>query len=345
MNNREPGSPFDPFRPSTPPAEATISATRVDRVLLDDLLLDGTVLDGPLADGPAGPGSGAPKVTVEPLPVPRPKKQRRRFRRVLKLALALIAINVLVVLMFNVITPPRTAFMLQGGGPVVYQYVSLDHISRYTIAATIAHEDQQLGTRIGAFPITDFTDRATAFIEGNPDPTGSTIPQQLVKNIFLWPGRDPLRKGLEAGLATEFSFALSPQRVMELYLNYAQFGPKLYGVCAASWYYFDEPPWQMSQYQADQLMGVLPMPDPVRRARQGGLLIDATSDAFTTDLINGAANVWVPSQLAGMGGWEAAVATLGITDSASDHSGTQNQANACSTMPQSVTDRLTADGF
>ena len=330
MNNGEPGSPFDPFFHSTPPAEEATPATTGD---------------GEQLNGPAGYGPGAPRATVEPLPAPEPRKQRRRFHRVLKLALALIAVNVLVVLSFNVITPPRTSFMLQGGGPAVYQYVSLDHISRYTIASTIAHEDQQLGTRAGAFPLTDFTDRATAFMEGKPDPTGSTIPQQLVKNIFLWPGRDPFRKGLEAALATEFSFALSPQRVMELYLNYAQFGPKLHGVCAASWYYFDEPPWQMSQYQADQLMGVLPRPDPVRRARDGGILIDATSDAFTTDLINGAANVWVPYQLANMGGWKAAVATIGITDTASDHSGTQERANACSTMPQSVTDRLRADGF
>jgi monofunctional biosynthetic peptidoglycan transglycosylase len=237
--------------------------------------------------------------------------------------------------------PPRTAFMLESGQPVVYQYVSLDHVSRYLIAAVIAHEDEQLGTRSGAFEMSQLGSRARAYLSGQPDPSSSTIPQQLAKNIFLWPHQDPARKTLEAALASEMSWSLPPQRLMELYVNYAQFGPGLYGVCAASWYYFGGPPWSMTQYQADQLMGVLPDPDRVQRAAGGGLDLGPQADPQAVDLINGAANVHVPRELTGMGGWQAAVATIGIHDTAATHAADVSSADACSTTPQSVAQQLT----
>jgi monofunctional biosynthetic peptidoglycan transglycosylase len=236
--------------------------------------------------------------------------------------------------------------MLQSKEPVVYQFVSLDHMSRFLLASTIAHEDEQLGSRAGAFDWADLQARAEAFMRGEPDPSGSTIPQQLVKNMFLWEEREnptAVRKALEAGLATQYAFTLDDKRVLELYLNYAQFGPGLYGACAASWYYFDTPPWNMTEYQSAQLMGVLPLPDLVRRAPQGGIDLGPNANRKAWDLINGAANVWVPQQLEGMGGWQAAVATVGITDTASDHSDTLGNEDACSTMPDSVKKRLTAD--
>ena len=123
------------------------------------------------------------------------------------------------------------------------------------IAAVIAHEDQRLGMRAGGFEISDLTSKAREYMDGNAGVGGSTILQQLVKNIFLWPGRSAIRKGLEAIMATEFSYSMSDQRILELYLNYTQFSSDLYGVCAASWYYFNTPPWFMSEYNANQLSG------------------------------------------------------------------------------------------
>jgi monofunctional biosynthetic peptidoglycan transglycosylase len=236
--------------------------------------------------------------------------------------------------------PPRTAFMLESSGPVAYQYVSLDHVSRYLLAAVIAHEDEQLGTRIGAFSWSELGSRAWAWVSGQPDPSGSTVPQQLAKNVFLWPHQDPVRKGIEAQLATEMALLLPKQRTVELYVNYAQFGPDLYGICAASWYYFGEPPWDMSPHQAAQLMGVLPDPDRVRRAPGGGLDLGLTADPEAVNLINGAANVHVPEELAGMGGWQAAVATIGIYDTAAAHAAGRSSADACSSMPSAVAHRL-----
>lgn len=311
--------------------------------------------------GPAparlAPGSGPAPVRSEPGPAPEPEpaapagrrthRIRRLLARIFKFALAMVVITELAAVSFIWFAPPRTAYMLQTGGPIAYQYVSLNHISRYVIAAAVAHEDQQLGTRVGAFSVDEFRDRAVAYLQGKDDPSGSTVPQQLVKNIFLWPDANALRKGLEAGLATEFSLTLTPQRIMELYLNYAQFGPKLYGICAASWYYFDEPPWNMSEYQAAQLMGVLPLPTLVTRAAGGGIYLGPWVHPKVWDYVNGAANVWVPKQIEGLGGWKAAVATIGIGDTASDHAAERGSANTdgCGSYPESVLDLLRQQGI
>jgi monofunctional glycosyltransferase len=230
--------------------------------------------------------------------------------------------------------------MIESGGPTVYQYVSLDHVSRYLVAAVIAHEDQELGTRTGAFSVAQFGNRVAAYLSGAPDPSGSTIPQQLAKNLFLWPHQDPVRKGAESVIASEMALSLSDQRMVELYVNYAQFGPRLYGVCAASWYYFGEPPWDMTEYQSAQLMGVLPDPDRVTRAPGGGLDTGPTADPRAVELINGAANVHVPRELGGMGGWRAAVATVGIHDTAADHAAGRGDPTACSAMPGSVAEMI-----
>jgi monofunctional biosynthetic peptidoglycan transglycosylase len=295
--------------------------------------------------GTDAPPTRPPGVPARPpgtggLPVRSTTRRQRVVRRfaVAALLAELVITGFIVSLRWG--TPARTAFMLEGSAPVVYQYVSLDHVSRYLISSVIAHEDQQLGTRAGAVSLDALGDRASAYLRGKADPSGSTIPQQLAKNVFLWPGQDPVRKGAEAVLATEMTVALSDQRVVELYVNYAQFGPHLYGICAASWYYFGEAPWDMTEYQAAQLMGVLPTPDRVTRAAGGGIDTGPEADPLAVELVNGAANVHVPAEVAGMGGWRAAVATIGIHDTATDHAAGRDDPDACSTMPPSVAEWL-----
>lgn len=294
---------------------------------------------------PAPPGE---RPGTEPPPARKKRKLRWLWRT---LAVILAPVLLLQIYAFTIqwgFTPPRTAYMLQSKEPVVYEYVSLNHMSRYLLASTIAHEDQQLGSRAGAFDWNDLVARAEAHQRGEDDPSGSTIPQQLLKNMFLPEEREnptAVRKALEAGLATQFSYTLDDRRMLELYLNYAQFGPGLYGACAASWYYFNTPPWHMSQEQAGQLMGILPLPDLIRRDPNGGIELGPTAHPAAWQLVNGAANVWVPRQIAGMGGWEAAVATVGITDTATDHESERSNSDACATMPQSVRDRLDAEAI
>lgn len=152
-------------------------------------------------------------------------------------------------------------------------------------------------------------------------------------------------QGIEAGFATQFAYTLSDRRVLELYLNYAQFGPKLFGVCAATWYYFNTPPWSMTPEQAAVLMGVVPFPSLIQRGPEGGAYVDKEKYPKTWDNLNGAANVWVPRQLEGMGGWQAAVATVGITDEASHHADKRDSQDSCSTMPDAVRARLMNEGY
>lgn len=260
---------------------------------------------------------------------------------VFKLTFSLVILSLIATFSFTWFTPPRTSYMLQDGEPIAYQYVSMDHISRYMVAATIAHEDQLIGPRSGAFDSDAFKARVDAYLKGKPDPSGSTIHQQLVKNIFLWADPSPVRKAIEAGLATEFAYILPDRRIMELYLNYAQFAPKVYGICAASWYFFNTPPWAMTEGQAAALVGVLPAPGWVVRDTDGAMLLWLTGSSGKRSLVsNGRSATWIPQQLHNLGGWRAVVATVGIYDTATDHASTVDQPDGCSMMPQSVSDLL-----
>lgn len=255
---------------------------------------------------------------------------------ILKIIVTLVIITEAAAVSFIWLTPPRTSYMLQAGDPVAYQFVSIDHMSRYVLAAAIAQEDQQLGTREGAFDLDDFNARVMAFLKGGKDPSGSTIPKPLAKNIYLWPDQNAFRKALEAGLAAELSLTLSPKRILELYLNYAQFGSNLYGICTATWYYFGHAPFEMTPYEAAQLIGVLPSPNRVQRLKDGGIYLNRELDSLVWKYLKEAAIVRVPRRMEGLGGWEAAVATIGITDQASDHRARRNNPDACSTMPESA---------
>lgn len=285
-----------------------------------------------------------------PIPEPQrpdrpPQPKRRRLVRKFSATIGVVLTAVLLASELTAVahiwfTPSRTSYMRLDGEPLIYQFVSLDHVSRYMVAETIANEDKELGTRAGAFHPEELWARATAHLGGKDDPSSSTIPQQLAKNIFLWPEQNASRKALEAVLATELSFTLSDQRIMELYLNYAEFGPGLYGVCAATWYYYNTPPWNMTEYQAAQLTSVLPKPKAVERAKEGGIYLAPVVNYQVWEYLHQPANVSVPKQIEGMGGWQAAVATIGITDTAADHTDKRSNQDACSTMPKDVADRI-----
>lgn len=332
-------------------------ATRLDELTPRPSVPYPTIDSVPPVTSP--PSESGPEPPIQPRPASPSPRRKHPFWRFLVSSFFVLLIPVAVswalVFSMNYWTPPRSSYMqidaksLPEGETLTYQYVEIDHISRYMIAATIAHEDQVLGTRSGPFEWEDFQKRIDAYRNGEKDPSGSTIPQQLAKNIFLWPAQDPFRKGLEAGLAYELSYSMPPKRLMELYLNYAQFGPHLYGVCAASWYYFQTPPWAMTPEQAALLMGIVPFPSLIKRGPDGGAYVNKETHPRTWDNLNGAANVWVPRQIEGMGGWEAAVATIGIHDLASDYQAERDanpsDPNSCSTWPESVVNRYVQEGL
>ena len=233
------------------------------------------------------------------------------------------------------VNPPVTAFMLENtGGRNLHDYVALTYVSRYMIAATLAHEDAQLPTRFTGVNWDQWWDRVTAYFHGQKDPYGSPIPEQLSKNLLLYPEQDPVRKTLDAVLAEELVHTISKQRVLELYLNEAQFGPHIYGVCDAAWYYFGDAPDDMSLDEAYQLMGVLPSPIHAHRLPGGGIDMNpATSDGRVENYLIPGARRWVPVELSENGGWRKLMQEMKITGEAHSE---PNGPDSCRTMPPDI---------
>jgi monofunctional glycosyltransferase len=164
----------------------------------------------------------------------------------------------------------------------VYDPVPEDSMSPWLARAAIAGEDQAfyshhgidyhalreaLGYRRGSFAWGNARDRAELARSlgqawGRRDRLrgASTITQQLAKNLYLSSSRNPLRKLKEAVTAYRLEAALDKPRILELYLNVAEFGPGLWGAAAASRHYFGVPPARMSIAQAALLAATLPRP-------------------------------------------------------------------------------------
>jgi monofunctional biosynthetic peptidoglycan transglycosylase len=141
-----------------------------------------------------------------------------------------------------------------------YQWADWKGISPYVAIAVVAAEDQKFLMHRG-FDL----DSIKEAMRQNPHrraPRGaSTISQQVAKNLFLWPGRNLLRKGLEACLTLLIEFLWPKQRILEVYLNIAQFGPGIFGVRSASEIYFHRSPSQLDLHEAALLAAVLPNPE------------------------------------------------------------------------------------
>lgn len=295
-----------------------------------------------------------------------------RFRGLKKSAKALVAITLVMLLYFaslNVREPASTAFMrANDADPVIHEWVDIDHMSRYLIAGAIVHEDSLMGERFAPMDYGAFRDRAEAHLHNTAlgcgeddvhhvvtldeakagrlcmkDPSGSTIPVQLVKNLYLSPDGGAVRKALEFGLVHPFNLVVGDRRIVEMYLNYAQFAPDIYGVCAAHWYYFGTPPHESTPTQAGMLAGMLPLPSEVRRAPGGGPLLTGDGSRVERSIRWGGIDRVVP-EVSG-DGWLRYTSPIGIEDSAADHAAGRGAPGSCSTMPQEVRDKLVSEGF
>jgi monofunctional biosynthetic peptidoglycan transglycosylase len=253
---------------------------------------------------------------------------------------ALVVVQGLVMLSLRWVDPPTTAFMAANPDGAIQQSVPVEHVSRNLLAAVIAHEDAALPYRSGAFDWSVLWSRGRAHLAGDEDPSGSTIPQQVAKNLFLNQELSAGRKAVEAALAVELAALVDDRRMLELYVNYAQFGPTLYGVCAAGWYYFDSPPQELTEAEAVQLVGLLPSPGHVQRAPGGGMdfeVDDGMGWLSRSHVIN--AQNRVPAHLDRLGFQpveDAGIAGLASEQPASD--------DDCSTAPAEVTELIGAEG-
>jgi monofunctional biosynthetic peptidoglycan transglycosylase len=186
---------------------------------------------------------------------------RRPLRLLAWIAGAAVLGSALLVLPWRFVPPPTTAFMLRDwiehGRAPRYRWLPLAQISPQLAIAVVAAEDQRFPQHNGF----DFQAIEKALGETRRRPRGaSTISQQVAKNLFLWPGRSFARKALEAWL-TVFVEALWPKRrILEVYLNTAEFGRGVFGAGAASERYFGKPARALTLYEAALLAAALPSP-------------------------------------------------------------------------------------
>jgi len=215
--------------------------------------------------------------------------------------LAIFCIVVLLVLpllffaIFRFVPVPATSFMLLGSldglrddkpYSLHRDWVPLAEISPRLQRAVIASEDQKFiehyGLDIAAMEKALQHNKRSKRVRG-----GSTISQQTTKNLFLWPGRSYLRKGLEVYLTLLMETLWSKERILEVYLNSAEFGRGIYGAEAAAQIYFHKPAAKLSSREAALLAAVLPAPRKRNPARPSGYVQ--------------ARAVWIQSQMARLG--------------------------------------------
>ena len=177
------------------------------------------------------------------------------------------------VLLLRWVRPVTSAFMLEArieslaAGDSSYrtdfEWVALEQISPHAAIAVIASEDQQFPFHAG-FDFNSIREAVRASEQGKRLRGASTISQQVAKNLFLWPQRSFVRKGLEAYFTVLIEALWPKERILETYLNIAQFGNGVYGVEAAARRFYHKPASRLSSHDAALLAAVLPNPVRLR---------------------------------------------------------------------------------
>ena len=188
----------------------------------------------------------------------------RRLLRNLLLALFLVLVAgpVVAVILYRFIPPPVTPLMViravEGRG-LDHRWRSMDKISPTLPRALIAAEDAKFCDHRGF----DFEALQKAYENnesGRKIRGGSTISQQTAKNVFLWPGRSYVRKGLEAWFTVLIETFWGKRRIMEVYMNSIEYGSGIYGAEAAAQRYFGVSAAKLTQAQSARLAAILPSP-------------------------------------------------------------------------------------
>lgn len=190
-------------------------------------------------------------------------------RAALWTALVFVGASVLAVLALRWIRPPTSSFIVQaqlrqaaaGRSPfgIQHEWASWERISPAMRLAVVASEDQLFPVHHG-FDVQSIHQALDEAERGRRVRGASTISQQVAKNLFLWPGKTWLRKGIEAYFTVLIETLWPKRRILEVYLNVAQFGDTTFGVESAGKRFFHVPAAQLSPYEASLLATVLPNP-------------------------------------------------------------------------------------
>jgi len=203
-----------------------------------------------------------------------PAKKNRR-----PILIGVVVLGVLLfggVALYRFVPPPQTWLMttrlIEGEGRD-YRWRSLDDISPRLVDAVIASEDATFCAHHGFdMKAIEKALKTNARVEKRGRGRirgGSTISQQTAKNVFLWPGRDWVRKGLEAGYTVLIETAWGKRRIMEVYLNVAEWGPGIYGAEAAARHWYGKGADELTAREAARLAAILPSPRRYQAASPG----------------------------------------------------------------------------
>jgi len=207
----------------------------------------------------------------------------KRIKRLFLYGFAIaLLVSIALVGLLRFVPAHTSAFMLQdhiedlvsGNGyrAIDQRWVSRSQISKYAFAAVIASEDQRFYRHHGI----DFDAVYKAYkqhMDGGKLRGASTISQQVAKNLFLTSSKSFIRKALEVWFTLLIEGLWSKQRILEMYLNIAEFGDHLYGIEAASRHYFHIPAKRLSARQAALLAATLPNPAILKAERPSSYLL------------------------------------------------------------------------
>nr|WP_284358993.1 monofunctional biosynthetic peptidoglycan transglycosylase [Candidatus Phycosocius spiralis] len=194
----------------------------------------------------------------------------------------LILTPIVIALAYRFVPIPGTILMVERalqGMDVRRIPVPLTRISPYLVRSVIASEDAKFCSHNG-FDWIAIQKAVKSNERGRRLRGGSTISQQTAKNVFLWPERSWLRKGLETGFTVLIETVWPKRRIMEAYLNVAEFGPGIFGAEAGALYHFGKPAKDLSPLEAARMAAILPSPgrwsptNPSRRiARKSNAIV------------------------------------------------------------------------
>ncbi|NJD22566.1 MAG: monofunctional biosynthetic peptidoglycan transglycosylase [Melioribacter sp.] len=207
------------------------------------------------------------------------------FFKIVKFLFSLLALytafSIFVILFFRIIDPPVSAFINSKSDPflglvsfsdVRQKSVPIQNVSKYAALAVIASEDQKFFEHFGF----DFNQIEKAMKENEHRKRirgASTVSMQVAKNMFLWSGKNIIRKGFEAYYTLMLELLWSKERIIEVYLNIAEMGNEIYGIEAASKIYYGKPSIKLNPIESATIIAVLPNPTKRDPRRPSGYLI------------------------------------------------------------------------
>ncbi|HSF65215.1 MAG TPA: monofunctional biosynthetic peptidoglycan transglycosylase [Paracoccaceae bacterium] len=206
------------------------------------------------------------KKTQTDAPTPR-GLLRRGLRLAGRIVLGIAAVYAVLILLFAVVPPPINVYQMQERlrhGPLERDWVAWDDIAPVMGRSVVAAEDANFCLHWG-FDMAAIR----AALDAGANRGASTISQQVVKNVFLWHGRNWLRKAMEGALTPVVELVWTKRRILHVYLNVAEFGTGVFGVQAAAQHHFGVDARDLTATQAARLAAILPDPKNRNPARPG----------------------------------------------------------------------------